>query len=300
MRGQDVVAGSVPPRPGARLLRALAVLLVLAVLAGAGSTSRLPSPALRLVSATDPAPPTNVTATAADRALVVTWTAPGEAFITRYDVFLDGASSPVTSSATTTATISGLVNGRQYLVTVKTVTTVLGVEYVGSTASSPPAPGTPRDTVAPAAPTGVAAARGDGRVDVSWVANSGDYDADGYRVLRDGVVVSPFLAGRATSSWTDTAVVNDTTYGYTVQTRDTSGNWSVSSSPVASATPTDLTAPAPPTGLVGGRGDERAGLSWNANPEPDLASYRVLRDGVEIATVTATSYLDLGLTNDTT
>ncbi len=278
----------------------LAVLLVLAVLAGVGSPSRLPSPQLRLASATDPAPPTNVTATGADGALVVTWTAPGEAFITRYDVFLDGATVAATSSTTTSATVSGLVNGRQYLVTVKTVTNVVGVEYVGSTASSPPAPGTPGDTVAPAAPTGVGAVRGDGRVDVSWGANTGDADADGYRVLRDGVVVSPFLAGAATSSWTDTTVVNDTTYGYTVQTHDTSGNWSASSSPVASATPTDLTAPAAPTNVVGGRGDERAGLSWDANAEPDLASYRVLRDGVEVASVTGTSHLDLGLTNDTT
>ncbi|MFP5372120.1 MAG: fibronectin type III domain-containing protein, partial [Actinomycetes bacterium] len=300
MRGQDVVAGPVPPRRGLRVLRTLAALLVLAVLAAVGPAPRLPSPALQPVSATDPVPPTDVTATAADRALVVSWTAPGEAFITRYDVFLDGASSPVTSSTTTTATISGLVNGRQYLVTVKTVTNFLGVTYVGTAASSPPAPGTPRDSVAPAAPTGVTAARGDGRVDVSWVANGADYDADGYRVLRDGVVASPILVGGATTGWTDTSVVNDTTYGYTVQTRDTSGNWSLSSSPVASATPTDLTAPAAPTGLVGGRGDGRAGLSWNANAEPDLASYRVLRNGVEIATVTATSHLDLGLTNDTT
>ena len=300
MRGQDVVAGPVPPRRGPGPLRTLAVLLLLAVLTGVGSPSRLPTPQLRLASATDPAPPTNVTATGVDRALNVSWTASAEAFITRYDVFLDGAAVAATSSTTTTATVSGLVNGRQYLVTVKTVTNVLGVEYVGTTASSPPAPGTPRDTVAPAAPTGVAAARGDGRVDVSWVANGGDYDADGYRVLRDGVVVSPFLGGAATSSWSDTTVVNDTTYGYTVQTHDTSGNWSASSSPVASATPTDLTAPAAPANVVGGRGDERAGLSWDANAEPDLASYRVLRDGVEVASVTATSYLDLGLTNDVT
>ena len=41
-------------------------------------------------------------------------------------------------------------------------------------------------------------------------------------------------------------------------------------------------------------------LSWAANAEADLASYRVVRDLVEIATVTpSTGYVDLGLTNDT-
>ena len=299
MHEQD--AGSGPSRRRPRwMVRAVALLVLATTAAGGVAPAQPPFRELLLASATNPAPPTGVTVTGGDRTLTVSWTAPGEAFITRYDVFLDGGPVAVTSSTTTAATISGLVNGREYLVTVKTVTNVLGVEYVGSTASSPPAPGTPRDSVAPAAPTGVAAARGDGRVTVSWTANGTDTDADGYRVLRDGVDVSGLLLGGTTVTWTDTTVVNDTTYGYTVQTHDTSGNWSASSAPVASATPTDLTAPATPTGLVGGRGDERVGLSWDPNPEADVASYRVLRDGVEIATVAGTTHLDLGLTNDTT
>jgi hypothetical protein len=45
-----------------------------------------------------------------------------------------------------------------------------------------------------AAPTGVNAARGDGRFTLSWAANGADHDADGHRVLRDGVVVNGRLA----------------------------------------------------------------------------------------------------------
>jgi chitodextrinase len=289
-------------RSRSRLLRLLAV--VLAVLTVALGGQPVPAPRLETVSTQDPAPPASVVVTGADRALAVSWSASAETATSGYQVFLDAETQPraTTDATTRTATLTGLVNGWEYAVTVRTVTTttvfLIPTTYVGQTGTT--ARGTPRDAVAPAAPTGVTAARGDGRVTLSWTANSADYDADGYRVLRDGVDVSGLLAGRATAGWTDTGLVNDRTYTYTVQTHDTSGNWSASSAPAVSATPTDLTPPAAPTGLVGGRGDGRAGLSWTANTEPDLASYRVLRDGVEVATVTGTTYLDPGLVNDRT
>jgi fibronectin type 3 domain-containing protein len=285
-----------PSRHARRLLTGALALLVLG-LSSAVPPAHPSAPQLRLASTANPAPPTNVQATTADRALTVSWTAPAEAFISGYRVYLDSAL--VASPTGTSTTVSGLVNGRAYSVTVITVTNVLGSVSVGTTASAPVS-GTPKDAVAPAAPTAVAAVRGDGRVTLSWTANSGDYDADGYRVLRGGAPLTGLLVGATTNGYLDTAVVNDTTYGYAVQTHDTSGNWSSSSTPLATATPTDLTPPPAPTGVMGGRGDGRAGLAWDANPEPDLADYRVLRDGVEIATVTATNYLDLGRTNDTT
>ncbi|SDL99274.1 fibronectin type 3 domain-containing protein [Geodermatophilus siccatus] len=277
---------------------------VLAVLTVALSGQTPPAPRLETASTQDPAPPASVVVTGADRALAVSWSASTETATSGYQVFVDAETTPrvTTSASTRTATLTGLVNGREYTVTVRTVTTetvfLIPRTYLGQSGTA--ARGTPRDSVAPAAPTGVGAVRGDGRVSVSWTANSADYDADGYRVLRDGVDISGLLAGRVATSWTDTGLVNDRTYAYSVQTHDTSNNWSVPSAPAVSATPTDLTPPAAPTGLVGGRGDGRAGLSWTANAEPDLASYRVLRDGVEVATVTGTTYLDPGLTNDRT
>ena len=289
-------------RPRGRLLRLSTAVLAVLTVALCGQPH--PSPRLETLSTQDPAPPASVGVTVVDRALTVSWSASTETATSGYQVFLDAETTPraTTNATTRTATLTGLVNGREYTVTVRTTTTetvfLFPTTHVGQ--PSTPVRGTPRDTVAPAAPTGVGAVRGDGRVTLSWTANSADYDADGYRVLRDGVPVTGLLTGRATAGWTDTTVVNDRTYAYTVQTHDTSGNWSASSAPAVNATPTDLTAPAAPTGLVGGRGDGRAGLSWTANTEPDLASYRVLRDGVEVATVTGTTYLDPGLTNDRT
>jgi subtilase family serine protease/Tol biopolymer transport system component/fibronectin type 3 domain-containing protein len=61
----------------------------------------------------------------------------------------------------------------------------------------------------------------------------------------------------------------------------------------------DVTPPAAPTGLVATPAASAVVLSWNANAEPDLDHYAVLRDGVTIATVTGTTHTDTGLVNGT-
>lgn len=281
-------------RRAGRGLRAVAVVVAVTVVALGGGESSVPTP-LVPVSLTDPAPPTDVVVTPADRALAVSWSPSREPGVLGYRVWVDGAPGPITQ--TTSATLSGLVNGRSYVVTVRSGTQQAGTTYEGTTASSP-VTGVPRDSVAPARPTGVTAVGGDGQVRVGWTADTVAYDADGYRVLRDGVAVSGLIGGRASTSWTDTGLANDTTYGYTVQTHDTSGNWSVPSSPAVRATPTDSTAPAVPTGLTATRGDGEVALVWAADPDADLALYRLFRDGVQVAEVTGTGHVDRGLTND--
>ncbi|WP_448620960.1 fibronectin type III domain-containing protein [Geodermatophilus sp. URMC 65] len=283
-------------RSRSRLLRLLAV--VLAVLAVALGGQPVPAPRLETVSTQDPAPPASVVVTGTDRALAVTWTASAETATSGYQVFVDAETTPrvTTNAATRTATLTGLVNGREYTVTVRTVTSevvfLFPTTYVGQ--ASTPVRGTPRDTVAPAAPTGVMAARGDGRVDLTWTAN-GEPDVAGYRVLRDGAVLTTVTG----TAYTDTAVVNDTTYGYALVAVDTSGNASGPSG-AAAARPPDLTPPAVPAGFTAVRGDGQVSLSWTAGPEPDLAGHVLLRDGVEIATPAGSTYTDPGLANDST
>src|SRR5215207_8818735 len=58
----------------------------------------------------------------------------------------------------------------------------------------------------------------------------------------------------------------------------------------------DTTAPAAPSGLTATAGPGQIGLSWAANGEADLAGYRVLRDGVQVASLgKVTAYTDSGL-----
>lgn len=94
----------------------------------------------------------------------------------------------------------------------------------------------PADTAAPAAPGGLGATGGAGSVTLTWTANT-EPDLAGYRVLRDGVqIASP---GKVTT-FTDTGLTGATTYAYTLQAIDTSGNVSAASAP-ASATTTAST-----------------------------------------------------------
>jgi fibronectin type 3 domain-containing protein len=287
-RGGHRAAAGGPRRWGpGTVAAALALVVVLGGGGGDGDGARL-QPA----SYTNPTPPTNVTAAPADRSLVVSWTASTEPGVVGYRVWVDGV--PGQTTTTTSATVTGLVNGRSYVITVRAGTLVAGNATEGTTPSAA-VTGVPADAVAPARPAPPSAVRGDGQVTLSWTPAT-EYDVDGYRLLRDGVVVSGLLSGQATRTWTDTGLVDDRTYGYALQVHDTSGNWSPSSTPLASATPTDLTPPGAPTGLAAVAGDRQVALSWAPAPEPDVVAHHVLRDGVEVAVVRgATAVTDTGL-----
>jgi len=57
--------------------------------------------------------------------------------------------------------------------------------------------------------------------------------------------------------------------------------------------PADTTPPALPTGLAGTAGTNSVALTWTPNTEPDLAGYRVVRNGAFVATLgLVTSYTD--------
>jgi len=236
-----------------------------------------------------PAPPTGLTVSeAGNRFLTLSWSASPEYDVDLYRLLRDG--TKLVEQTGTTFTDGGRTNDRTYTYTLQARDT----SGNWSAVSSPGVVGMPHETVPPAAPTGLAAVRGDGRVTLSWAANT-EPDLADYVVRRDGVDIA-VVTGR---TYIDTTVTNDVTYSYTLVARDGYANRSAPSSPAVSATPTDLTAPVTPTGLTAVRGDEQVTVSWTANPETDVASYRVLRDGVEVATVTAgTTYVDGGLTND--
>jgi len=168
-----------------------------------------------------------------------------------------------------------------------------------STGASNPTP------TAPAAPTGLQATAGNGQVSLTWAASSG---ATGYNVKRSTTSGSGYAAvatGLATgTSYTDTSVVNGTTYYYVVTATNTSGE-SASSSQV-SATPvapngSGLAAPTNLKATV----TSYVYLTWNA--VSGATSYRVKRSStsgtgfVSIASgLTGPSYFDFGVGKGTT
>ena len=118
------------------------------------------------------------------------------------------------------------------------------------------------------------------------------YNVAPYESRIDYIFVNdPLVNWLLTSTVGDTASADLGSDHYTVDATVDFSNWS----------PTDTTPPAKVTGLQATPiSSSQIDLSWNANTEPDLDHYNVYRDGVLIASVTTTTYSDMGLTAGTT
>jgi chitodextrinase len=109
--------------------------------------------------------------------------------------------------------------------------------------SSPAAVTTPPDTMAPSAPTNLAAPDiGASAVQLTWTASTDNVGVQGYRVYRDGIQIGT----SPTPSYTDSTVDPQTPYAYVVRAYDVSTNLSQPSNTV------DLTTPARPTVMTFG------------------------------------------------
>jgi ABC-type uncharacterized transport system substrate-binding protein len=157
---------------------------------------------------------------------------------------------------------------------------------------------------APAAPTGLTAAAGNGSVALSWTAPTGGVAS--YNIYRattaGGESTTPTFTGITTTSYTDTGLTNGTKYYYKVAGVNTSGTGAMSTE--ASATP-EPAPPSAPTGLTAAPGNASVALSWTA--ASGATTYNIFRAttaGGESTTPTVTgiattSYTDTGLTNGT-
>src|SRR5438034_700386 len=147
------------------------------------------------------------------------------------------------------------------------------------------------DVMPPTAPTGlVATAAGGSVVNLTWTASTDNVAVTGYIVSRSGAPVGNPTA----TSYADTGLSDPTTYSYTVAARDAAGNISPNSASV-SATTVDTTPPSTPTGLMAtaAAGAATINLVWNASTDNvAVTGYIVKRNGVQVATPSATSYAD--------
>ena len=155
-----------------------------------------------------------------------------------FDCSLDGAPYSQCSSPTIE---QGLTNGAHSFSVYAVSDGITGQS--ASVAWSVGAPAAP-----PSAPNGVVATAGDGQVALTWNASASTAGVAAYRVFRDGGLLTQI----ATTSYTDTALSDGTTYGYTVDAVDASGNVSAMSNVVSAtpqalpSTPTLVTPPATP------------------------------------------------------
>jgi chitodextrinase len=153
--------------------------------------------------------------------------------------------------------------------------------------------------VPPTAPTALQVTGVSGSsVSLAWTASTDNVGVTGYRVLRDGALVTTTSA----TSFTDTGLADAKTYEYEVVALDGGGNISAPSNP-ATATTLDITAPTAAPGLaVGSVTASSITLSWGAATDNvGVTGYRVFRNGAPVGgDLTARTFTDTGLALGTT
>jgi chitodextrinase len=160
------------------------------------------------------------------------------------------------------------------------------------------------DTTAPTTPTNLQGSAGSPTaVALTWTASTDGVGVASYRVMRDGVVAGT----SAGTSYNDSGRTANTTYSYTVSAVDAAGNRSGESAARQVTTPAapppgDTTAPTVPGSFTATASSSTSvALSWGASSDNvAVASYRVMRNGTAVATVSGTSYSNTGLTANTT
>ncbi len=168
--------------------------------------------------------------------------------------------------------------------------------------------GSPADTIAPSAPTGVSATVTGNSVALSWSASTDNVGVTGYSVYRGLTAsfapdASTKLADVSTTSFTDPNVPVGTYY-YEVVARDAASNVSLTSSSAAAtiAPAPDTTPPSVPSGVTASVSGNAVSLAWTSSTDNvGVTGYSVYRgtstDFVPgpasvISTVTSPSYVD--------
>ncbi|CAM4392141.1 glycoside hydrolase family 6 protein [Paenibacillus tarimensis] len=196
-----------------------------------------------------PAVPAELKAVAGDSQAVLSWAAVNGAssYTVKRSTTVGGPYTTVASGvAAASFTDEGLTNGTTYYYVVSAVNSA-GASANSAPVSVTPSGGTTQPQV-PAAPAGLKATPGDGKVALSWNAVEG---ADSYTVKRALAIGGPFTAVSSNvtaAAFTDTGLTNGTIYYYVVSAVNAAGE--SLNSEVVSAEPEGQTAPPPAGDLV--------------------------------------------------
>ncbi len=185
-----------------------------------------------------PAAPTGLAATAdADGSITLDWNNNTEPDLQSYSVYRSTTPGGPYSSLATGVTSSTFNDNAAVLgTTYYYVVTAVDIDAEESSQSAEVF-ATAADTLPPEAPINLSATAGDAVVDLNW-GDSFEPDFAGYRVYRSttsGSGYSLVANGLTSSDYSDTSVVNGTTYYYVVTAADASGNESADSSEVSAA-----------------------------------------------------------------
>lgn len=155
------------------------------------------------------------------------------------------------------------------------------------------------DKVAPTVPgVPVAASVSDRAVSLTWAAATDNVAVTGYRVYRNGTLVSSSTG----TSLVDSGLSPSSSYSYTVQAYDAAGNQSAQSKPVVVTTKAaDTTAPsAPGQPAASAITASSLTLSWSAATDNyGVTDYLIKRNGVQVGISATTTFADSALAPST-
>jgi fibronectin type 3 domain-containing protein len=255
-------------------------------------------------NATIPNPPANLTGTAIScQQITLSWSVPpGNIPINSYLLFQGSAPANLTqtgqlSGTTLSSSVYQLTPGTTYY---------FGVEAVSSGLVSPMATVAVTTLAPPSTPTNLVATPASSvRVGLTWSASTGGMPIASYHVYRGSSASNlAQISATTATSFTDTTVSPATTYYYAVQATDTGGDLSPMSSTVTAVVPA---LPAAPTAVTAAANSgSKVTVNWSeATAGMPIASYRVFRGSSpsnlsQVATTTATSYIDTSVSASTT
>jgi fibronectin type 3 domain-containing protein len=250
-----------------------------------------------------PLAPTGLSAVAGNTQIGLSWSA--SANTVSYNIKRAGVSGGPYTTVSASGTVvgpsytdSGLVNGTTYYYVIS------AVNAGGESPNSSELSSTTTVTV-PVAPVSLVAAAGNATVSLTWAASAGAVSYNVKRSAANGGPYTTISTGGAvtTANYTDSTVVNGSTYYYVVSAVNAGGEGA--NSLQVSASP--LAPPLAPTGLIATAGISQVALTWSASAT--AASYNVKRATVSggpyttISTsgaVTTTNYTDISGINGTT
>jgi fibronectin type 3 domain-containing protein len=228
------------------LINGTAYFYVVSALNSAGESSNSAQvSATPVAPAQPPAVPAGLQATAGNAQVVLTWSAStgASSYHVKRATTSGGPYTQVSAPTATNFTNTGLTNGTTYFYVVS------AVNSAGESANSAQASATPvAPTQPPAAPTGLQATAGNAQVTLGWNSSAG---ATSYHVKRGTTSGGPYtqVGAPTTTSFSDTGLINGTTYFYVVSAVNAMGESANSTQVNATPanTPADVTITIDPT-----------------------------------------------------
>ncbi len=250
-----------------------------------------------------PSVPTTLKASAvALTSFTVSWAASTDNVgVAGYNIYRNGVKINSATNTTTSFNVTGLAPNTAYSITVSALDAA-GNQSAQSAALNV---STAQDTIAPSAPTTLAATSvAATSFTLSWKASTDNVGVSGYNIYLNGVKANAAL--NTATSFNATALAANTAYTATVTAVDAAGNQSAASTAVkiTTAQAKDTIAPTPPTNLTASNATNTSfTLGWTASTDNvKVTGYDIFRNGVKINTKTdiGTTYSVTGLAASST